>query len=146
MCPKCNLSSCWYAISLGTAERFCHLWFCQSSGHRWGAKCLLFGGWTESESLETGQCFFVVHEWLPHSVLFPWNYCLLWLMPADTLKCDLNQRQALKPLLQHRVQHRGDLFECQPVGGYPGCVTLLDLAVGTVISKGSQDIRSGRGV
>lgn len=67
-------------------------------------------------------------------------------MPADTLKCDLNQRQALKPLLQHRVQHRGDLFECQPVGGYPGCVTLLDLAVGTVKSKGSQDIRSGRGV
>lgn len=45
---------------LGAAQ--CFRWFCQTPGHRCGVKCLLFGGWTESECLEMGQCFFAVCE------------------------------------------------------------------------------------
>lgn len=45
-CPKCSFPSCRYDLSPGASKWFCHRWFCQFSGHRWGAKRLLFEDWT----------------------------------------------------------------------------------------------------
>lgn len=108
--PKSNLSTCWYACESWEQESDSVV--CDSVNPQVTGEVL------NACYLETEQC---LNAWQWASVCGAWINCLILYCSLGIVVChthwnSIYKEPALKPLLQHRIRRKGDVFECRGGG------------------------------